>query len=68
MDAARRTQQRGVRSELADYDEAIRLEPKAVYYRDRGLTWSAKRNYDKAIADDTEAIRLDPKYVVAYID
>ena len=52
---------------IADYDQAIRLDPKyAAAYHNRGLAWYAKKEYDKAIADYDEAIRLDPKYAVAY--
>ena len=37
---------------LADYTEAIRLDPKsAAAYNDRGWVWTAKKEYDKAIAD-----------------
>jgi tetratricopeptide (TPR) repeat protein len=44
-----------------------RLDPKDVYaYYGRGIAWTAKKEYDKAIADHSEAIRLDPKFVVAY--
>ena len=47
---------------IADYTEAIRLDPKdATAYDDRGNAWYAKNEYDKAIADYTEAIRLDPE-------
>ncbi len=47
---------------IADYNEAIRLDPKfAAAYTSRGLAWSAKKDYDKAIADYTEASRIDPK-------
>ena len=52
---------------IADYDEAIRLDPKhAMAYNSRGNAWHAKKEYDKAIADYDEAIRLDPKHAVAY--
>ena len=52
---------------IADFDEAIRLDPKdAVAYRNRGDAWQLARGVDKAIADYTEAIRLDPKDAVAY--
>ena len=52
---------------IADYDEAIRLDPKnARAYNDRGIAYHAKGNNDRAIADYDEAIRLDPKYAFAY--
>jgi len=52
---------------IADYDEAIRLEPKyALAYRNRGLVYSDKGDNDRAIADYDEAIRLDPKYAATY--
>jgi tetratricopeptide (TPR) repeat protein len=51
---------------IADYDEAIRLDPKyAIAFNNRGSAWLIKKEYDKAIADYDEAIRLDPKYVNA---
>ena len=54
---------------IADYDEAIELDPKdAVAYNNRGVAWYAKNEYDKAIADFNEAIRLDPEDAVAYIN
>ncbi len=52
---------------LADYNEAIRLDPKyADAYINRGLAWSNKKDYDKALADYNEAIRLDAKHADAY--
>ena len=51
---------------IADYGEAIRLEPKFAWAsNNRGLAWSAKGVYDKAIADYGEAIRLEPKFAWA---
>jgi tetratricopeptide (TPR) repeat protein len=53
---------------LADFDEAIRLDPKqATFYSDRGAARSYKHQEDQAIADFTEAIRLDPQYAAAYV-
>jgi tetratricopeptide (TPR) repeat protein len=54
-------------SAMADFNEAIRLEPRneAAYFN-RGLVWSARGDHDRAIADYTRAIQLDPKYSDAY--
>jgi tetratricopeptide (TPR) repeat protein len=52
---------------IADYTEAIRLDPKYAWaYGRRGDAYGMKGDYDQAIADLTEAIRLDPKYDLAY--
>ena len=52
---------------IADFSEAIRLDPKFTYAYDwRGFAYFDIHNYDKAIADFTEAIRLDPKNKTAY--
>ena len=52
---------------IADYTEAIRLDPKFVIaYYNRGVAWRKKKECDKAIADYTEAIRLDPKYAAPH--
>ena len=46
---------------LADYNEAIRLDPKLrLAYVERGNLWTARQDFDRAIADYTQAIRLDP--------
>ena len=46
---------------VADYDEAIRLQPdSAAAYYNRGLAKDALKRYDDAIADYDEAIRLQP--------
>ncbi|MBN2021958.1 MAG: trypsin-like peptidase domain-containing protein, partial [Pirellulales bacterium] len=53
---------------IADYTEAIRLDPKnALAYFFRGFAYRHKHEYDSAIADFTEAIRLDPKDADAYV-
>ena len=48
---------------IADYSEAIRLDPKHSPRptQRRGLAYRDKGDYDRAIADYNEAIRLDPK-------
>jgi lipoprotein NlpI len=52
---------------IADYDEAIRLEPKfARAHNNRGLSYRQKGDLDRAIADCDEAIRLDPRFAPAY--
>jgi tetratricopeptide (TPR) repeat protein len=53
---------------IADYNEAIRLNPGSagVAHQGRGRAWRDKKDYDKAIADCNEAIRLDPGHARAY--
>ena len=47
---------------IADYDQAIRLDPKdAMFHVIRGDIWYTKQDFDKAIADYAEAIRLEPQ-------
>ena len=48
---------------MADYNEAIRLDPKdARAINRRGAVCYQKNEFEKALADFNEAIRLDPKY------
>jgi S1-C subfamily serine protease len=50
---------------IKDYDEAIRLSPKAwPYYNNRGNAWMEKGNFENAIKDYGEAIRLNPSPVI----
>jgi tetratricopeptide (TPR) repeat protein len=52
---------------VADYTEAIRLDPKnARAYDGRGDAYFGKTDWNAAIADYTEAIRLDPKSILPY--
>ncbi len=51
---------------LADFDTALRLDPRARVHFIRGTVWFRKQHYDKAIADFNEAIRLDPKLSLGY--
>ena len=44
---------------LADYDEAIRLDPKAQTFLHRGHIRRDKGEHDKALDDYNEAVRLD---------
>ena len=51
---------------IADYNEAIRLGPRANFYTNRGDAYQFKKDYDHAIADYNEALKLDPKFTFAY--
>jgi tetratricopeptide (TPR) repeat protein len=56
-----------VDSAVADFDEAIRLDPKhALAFLGRGNSYALKGNFDRAIADFDEAIRLSPKLAAAF--
>ena len=51
---------------LADYSEAIKLDPKQAFPRNnRGIVHRMKGNFESAIADFGEAIKLDPKHAGA---
>ena len=50
---------------IADYDQAIRLNPTmAVAFDNRGVAYSKKNQFEHAIADYDEAIRLNPNSAV----
>ena len=52
---------------VADYDLAIKLDPKSVLaYNGRGEAKSKLNRFAEAIADFTQAITLDPKLASAY--
>jgi tetratricopeptide (TPR) repeat protein len=52
---------------IADYSEAIRLDPKSAFYVEmRGVAYSDKQDYDDAIADYNEAIKLGPNDSFAF--
>src|ERR1700756_5394255 len=53
---------------IADYNEAIRLDPKiAEVYSNRCGALVNKGDNDRAIADCSEAIRLDPKIAMTFV-
>jgi tetratricopeptide (TPR) repeat protein len=51
---------------IKDFDEAVRLDPRAFAFINRGVALGRKGEFDKAIADFNEAIRVDPRHVMAY--
>ena len=52
---------------VADYNEAIRLDPKSgKAFVGRGEVFGSRGDFERAIADYNEAIRLNPKSSVAY--
>ena len=54
-------------SAIADYNEAIRLNPdNSEAYNHRAITFISIGNFNQAIADATEAIRLNPINASAY--
>jgi lipoprotein NlpI len=54
---------------VADYDEAIRLDPKYPFaYNNLGNAYRANGDYDRAVANYNEAIRLDAKSVATYVN
>jgi tetratricopeptide (TPR) repeat protein len=49
------------RRAIADYDQAIRLDPDfALAYNNRGDAWNGLGNIDRAMADFDAAIKADP--------
>ena len=51
---------------VAEYTEAIRLDPKYVNAGSRGKAVSGKGDFDKAIADCSDTIQLDPNFGSPY--
>ncbi len=52
---------------IADFDEVIRIDPKAAQaFYVRAISWAQKNEVDRAIADCTSAIELDAKQRGAY--
>jgi tetratricopeptide (TPR) repeat protein len=51
---------------IADYDEALQLEPeRAMAFNNRGVAWRDKGDKKKALAEFKAAVALDPTLVVA---
>src|SRR5438309_1450787 len=54
---------------IADYTQAIQLDPKSVgAYYNRANSYDNKGDQARAIADYTQAIGLDPELVGAYVN
>lgn len=53
---------------LADYDQAIRLNPDSSVYRDRGILWQRMGALDQAIVDLDRAVRFTFSEPGIYID
>ena len=52
---------------VADFDQAIRLDPKDAFaYYNRGIAQYGRLDFDRAIADFDQAIKLDAKIALAY--
>ena len=65
--AAGRDSRREYDKAIADFGEAIRLDPKrADAYVGRAGAHESKGEYDEAVADCSEAIRLDPKLALGH--
>ena len=65
---SRRSEQEHYDEAIADFDEAIQLDPKLmVARRNRGSAYENTQKYDKAIADYDEAIRLDHADPFTYV-
>jgi tetratricopeptide (TPR) repeat protein len=55
-----------VESDIADFTEAIRLNPNdAAAYNNRGVAYFNQGDHDRAIADYEAALRIDPNYALA---
>ena len=56
-------------SALADYSEALKLDPRYAHaYLNRAWVYAAKNDAKNSIADSTEAIKLDPTEKLAYLN
>ena len=59
-------QQGRLEDAIAEYDQAIRLNPRAAFYRNLGLAYIEHGDSQRAILDLNEAIRLEPDYMRAF--
>ena len=53
---------------IADFDEAIRLDPARAFFLElRGNVWFERRDYQRAIADYDRALQVNPKLIPARV-
>lgn len=50
---------------LADYAAAVRINPKPVYYNNRGMIFTLREDHLAALEEYDKALALDPDYVQA---
>jgi tetratricopeptide (TPR) repeat protein len=68
FDRARARQKTDLDGKIADYSQAIKLDPKYVdAYINRGIAQAAEAKYDAAIGDFSQAIKLAPQSPEAYL-
>jgi tetratricopeptide (TPR) repeat protein len=54
---------------IAEYDEAIRINPEyARAYMRRGAAYSGRGEYEKSIADSSKAVEFDSRNLKAYVN
>jgi tetratricopeptide (TPR) repeat protein len=54
---------------IADFTEAIKLDPKYAYaYNNRAACYIKQQKYKEAIADCDKAIQIDANYGLAYLN
>jgi tetratricopeptide (TPR) repeat protein len=64
-----RRRQRDIDGAIADYTDAIRLNPNEPFaFNNRANIKRDKGDIDGAIADYTEALRVDPGYTAGYVN
>ncbi|BBM87458.1 protein kinase domain-containing protein [Candidatus Uabimicrobium amorphum] len=51
---------------IADYNTAINITPRFVYFFNRGVTYEVLGKSEKAIQDYTNAINVNPNYFMGY--
>src|SRR2546427_3211313 len=54
---------------IADYDQAIRLDPsQAIAFNNRGVSYSKEGDIEQSIRDFDQAIELKPDFAEAYVN